>query len=120
GHTGSVLSLVVGAGMLFSGSSDHHSIRVWSLDSLECRHVLNGHTSDVTAVICWDQYLFTGSLDKTIKVWGATENGNIEQVYKHDVDNCVLAFCGMHDAKKNPILLCSCKDSGVHIYDLPS
>ena len=27
GHTGSVLSLVVGAGMLFSGSSDH-SIRV--------------------------------------------------------------------------------------------
>ncbi|PWA77958.1 hypothetical protein CTI12_AA221290 [Artemisia annua] len=119
GHTRSVLSLVVGAGMLFSGSSDH-SIRVWSLDSLECRHVLNGHTGDVTAVICWDRYLFSGSLDKTIKVWGATEDGNIEQVYKHDVDNGVLAFCGMHDAEKKPMLLCLCKDSGVHIYDLPS
>ena len=86
GHTGSVLSLFVGAGMLFSGSSDH-SIRVWSLDSLECRHALDGHTGDVTAVICWDRYLISGSLDITIKVWGATEDGNIEQVYKHDVDN---------------------------------
>ncbi|PWA70003.1 hypothetical protein CTI12_AA292690 [Artemisia annua] len=119
GHTGSVLSLVVGAGTLFSGSSDH-SIRAWSLDSLECKHVFNGHKGDVTAVICWDRYLISGSLDKTIKVWGATEDGNIEQVYKHDVDNGVLAFCGMHDAEKKPMLLCLCKDSGVHIYDLPS
>lgn len=86
GHSGSVLSLIIGAKKLFSGSADH-TIRVWDCDSLECTHVLNGHTSDVTAVLCWDQYLLSGSLDKTIKVWGASESGNIEEVYIHNVND---------------------------------
>ncbi|KAI3683203.1 hypothetical protein L1987_83703 [Smallanthus sonchifolius] len=118
GHKGSVLSLIIGAKKLFSGSTDH-TIRVWDIESLECKHVLNGHTGDVTSVICWDQYLLSGSLDKTIKVWGATESGSIEEVYKHDVDDGVVAFCGIHDAVEKPILLCSCKDNGVCLYDLP-
>ncbi|KAJ0634327.1 putative transcription factor C3H family [Helianthus annuus] len=136
GHTGSVLSLIIGAKKLFSGSADctirvkivstfllivvPFSLKVWDVESLECKHVLNGHSGDVTSVICWDQYLFSGSLDKTIKVWGATASGNIEEVYRHDADDGVLAFCGMHDSEEKPILLCSCKDDGVCIYDLPS
>ncbi|KAJ9539505.1 hypothetical protein OSB04_032238 [Centaurea solstitialis] len=119
GHTKSVLSLIVGAKRLFSGSADH-TIRVWNTESLECLHVLHGHTGDVTAILCWDLYLLSGSLDKKIKVWAATESGNIEEVYEHDVDDGVLAFCGMHDAEAKPILLCSCKDNGVCLYDLPS
>uniref|UniRef100_UPI001CB9413A zinc finger CCCH domain-containing protein 48-like n=1 Tax=Erigeron canadensis TaxID=72917 RepID=UPI001CB9413A len=119
GHTGAVLSLIIGAKRLYSGSADH-TIRVWGCESLRCSHVLSGHTSDVTAVLCWDQYLFSGSLDNTIKVWGETESGSIEQVYKHEVNNGVLALRGMHDAEEKPIMLCSCRDDGVHLYDLPS
>ncbi|KAI3826801.1 hypothetical protein L1987_00857 [Smallanthus sonchifolius] len=119
GHKGSLLSLIVGAKKLFSGSIDH-TIRVCDLESLDCKHVLNGHTGDVTSVMCWDQYLLCGSLDKMINVWGATKSGNIEEVYKHDVDDAVVAFCGMHDEEEKPILLCSYKDNGVCLYDLPS
>ncbi|KAI3826800.1 hypothetical protein L1987_00856 [Smallanthus sonchifolius] len=41
-------------------------------------------------------YLLSGSLDKTIKVWGATESGNIEEVYKHDVDDKKRRACYVH------------------------
>ncbi|XP_071715678.1 zinc finger CCCH domain-containing protein 48-like [Rutidosis leptorrhynchoides] len=119
GHTGSVLSLIIGNKRLYSGSADH-TIRAWDCNSLECIHVLSGHKSDVTTVLCWDQYLLSGSLDKTIKVWGAAEGGNLVQVYQLDVVDAVLALCGMHGAEGKPILLCSCKDNGVYLFDLPS
>ncbi|KAI8025986.1 Zinc finger CCCH domain-containing protein 48 [Camellia lanceoleosa] len=32
----------------------------------------------------------------------------------------VLALCGIHDAEAKPILLCSCNDNSVRLYDLPS
>lgn len=36
-------------GLLVSGSSDNTG-RIWSLESLECMHVLEGHTDTVNAV----------------------------------------------------------------------
>ena len=32
----------------------------------------------------------------------------------------VLALTGMHDAHGKPILLCSCNNNTVYLYDLPS
>lgn len=32
----------------------------------------------------------------------------------------ILSLCGMHDAQAKPVLLCSCNDNCVRIYDLPS
>lgn len=32
----------------------------------------------------------------------------------------LLTLCGMHDLESKPILLCSCNDNTVHLYDLPS
>ncbi|GFY85952.1 zinc finger WD40 repeat protein 1 [Actinidia rufa] len=100
GHSGGVVSLVVGANSwLYSGSMDH-TIRVWDRDTFECIHTLNGHTDVVMSVVCWDSYLLSCSLDGTIKG--------------------ILALCGIHDAEAKPILLCSCNDNSVRLYDLPS
>ncbi|PSS24341.1 Zinc finger CCCH domain-containing protein [Actinidia chinensis var. chinensis] len=120
GHSGGVVSLVTGANnRLYSGSMDH-TIRVWDCNTFECIHTLNGHTDVVMSVLCWDSYLLSCSLDGTIKVWCATEDGGIEVCYTHKEEHGVLALCGIHDAEAKPILLCSCNDSSVRLYDLPS
>ncbi|KAA8533783.1 hypothetical protein F0562_031300 [Nyssa sinensis] len=119
GHTLAVVTLVVGANRLYSGSMDH-SIRVWSLETLQCLQTMTEHTSVVMSVLCWDQFLLSCSLDKTIKVWVATESGNLEVTYTHNEENGLLTLCGMHDSEAKPVLLCSCNDNSVHVYDLPS
>ncbi|KDP22336.1 hypothetical protein JCGZ_26167 [Jatropha curcas] len=119
GHSVAVVSLVVGANRLYSGSMDH-SIRVWNLETLQCVQTLTDHTSVVMSVLCWDQFLLSCSLDQTIKVWAATESGNLEVTYTHKEEHGLLTLCGMHDFEGKPILLCSCNDNSVHLFDLPS
>ncbi|CAI0404111.1 unnamed protein product [Linum tenue] len=119
GHSLAVVSLVVGANRLFSGSMDN-SIKVWNLENLQCVQTLTGHTSVVMSVLCWDQFLLSSSLDKTIKVWAATERGDLEVTYTHQEEHGLLKLCGMHDLEGKPLLLCSCNDNSVRIYDLPS
>lgn len=119
GHTLAVVSLVVGANRLYSGSMDN-SIRVWNLETLQCIQTLTDHTSVVMSVLCWDQFLLSSSLDGTIKVWVATESGSLEVTYTHNEVDGVVSLCGMHDSEAKPVLLCSCIDNCVRVYDLPS
>ncbi|XP_068634487.1 zinc finger CCCH domain-containing protein 17-like [Aristolochia californica] len=119
GHNLAVVSLIVGANRLYSGSMDK-TIKVWDLATLQCLQTLTDHTSVVMSVLCWDQFLLSASLDKTIKVWAATESGNLEVIYTHSEEHGVLSLCGMHDAQAKPVLLCACNDNTVCLYDLPS
>lgn len=93
---------------------------MWDLKTLQCLQTLNGHTNFVTSLICWDSYLLSGSLDNTLKVWAATESGDVQVVYEVKQESGVLALSGMEDAEAKPILLCSSKDNTVRLYDLPS
>ncbi|GMH09048.1 hypothetical protein Nepgr_010888 [Nepenthes gracilis] len=72
------------------------------------------------SLLCWEQFLLSCSLDKTIRVWVATESGNLEVTYTHNEEHGVLTLCGMHDSEAKPVLLCSCNDNSVRLYDLPS
>ncbi|KAJ4703054.1 Zinc finger CCCH domain-containing protein [Melia azedarach] len=92
-HSGSVLSLAVGTRKkkLFSSCADG-TIR----------------------------YLFSCSLDKTIKIWIANQDGNFEVTYTHEEQYGVVSLFGMLDAEGKPMLLTSCKDSGIRVYELPS
>ncbi|KAF4371292.1 hypothetical protein F8388_023452 [Cannabis sativa] len=119
GHSLPVVSLVVGANRLYSGSMDH-SIKVWSLETLQCLQTLTDHSAVVMSVLCWDQFLLSCSLDQTIKVWVSTQNGGLEVTYTHNEEHGVLALCGMHDSEGKPVLLSSCNDNSVRLYDLPS
>lgn len=53
---------------LFSGSSDK-TIKIWSLDTLECVQTLPGHTDGVNVVIpMGNDKIVSGSNDNTAKV----------------------------------------------------
>ncbi|GLT36013.1 hypothetical protein SLA2020_104180 [Shorea laevis] len=119
GHTLAVVSLVVGGNRLYSGSMDH-SIRVWSLETLQRLQTLTEHTSVVMSLLCWEQFLLSCSLDQTIKVWMAAESGNLELTYTHNEEHGLLTLCGTPDLEGKPVLLCACNDNSVRLYDLPS
>ncbi|CBI35382.3 unnamed protein product, partial [Vitis vinifera] len=119
GHNGAVVSLTVGDGRLYSGSMDN-TIRVWDLDTLQCIHTLKEHASVVMSLVCWGPYLISCSLDQTIKVWFATEAGNLEVTYTRNEEHGVLSLFGMNNSEGKPILLCSCNDNSVRLYELPS
>ncbi|KAL3834506.1 hypothetical protein ACJIZ3_009242 [Penstemon smallii] len=147
GPVGQVYSLVVGSDLLFAGTQDGtilawrfnvaancfepaasltgHTLAVvtlvvWSLETLQCLQTLQGHTDVVMSVLCWDQFLLSASLDKTVKVWVATDTGNLEVTYTHTEEHGVLTLCGMHDSEAKPVLLCSSNDNTIRVYDLPS
>ncbi|XLU44605.1 hypothetical protein S245_039419 [Arachis hypogaea] len=116
GHSKPVVCLAIGSHkMLYSGSMDH-SIKVWDLDTLQCTMTLNGHTDFVTSLICWDNYLLSGSSDCTVNVWVCTEEGTLEVTYTHTHENAVIGLYGMTDAEAKPILFCSCKDNSIPTY----
>ncbi|OMO71833.1 Zinc finger, CCCH-type [Corchorus olitorius] len=121
GHTRAVVSLAAGAeNRLYSGSVDH-SIKVWSLDTLQCLQTLTEHTDVVMSLLCWEDFLLSCSLDQTIKVWWiATENGGLEVTHTHSEEHGLLILRGMHDMESKPVLLCACNDNSVRLYDLPS
>nr|CAD1830249.1 unnamed protein product [Ananas comosus var. bracteatus] len=119
GHKKAVVSFIVGAHRLYSGSMDC-TIRVWDLATLQCTHTLTGHESVVMSLLCWDQFLFSCSLDGTVKVWAATGKNGIEVEYTHKEEHGVLVLHGVNDAKASPVLMCSCNDNVVRVYDLPS
>ncbi|KAK4280575.1 hypothetical protein QN277_012187 [Acacia crassicarpa] len=119
GHTKAVVCLTGGPGdKLYSGSVDH-SIKVWDLNTLQCT-TLKGHSDVVTSLIFCDKYLFSSSLDGTVKIWTATENETLEVVYTHHEESGVVKINGMIDAKGKSVLFCSCKNHSVGLYEMPT
>ncbi|KAE8076586.1 hypothetical protein FH972_015225 [Carpinus fangiana] len=100
--------------MLFAGG------QVWDHKTLECVMTLDGHADTVTSLICWEDYLLSGSLDRTIKAWALNEGGHLEAIYTHVEEHGVVAFWGMKDENGKPTLYCSCNNNYVQLYEMPS
>lgn len=118
GHSGPVHSLVIGAGhgKLYSGSAD--CINVWD-QTLQCIQTIDGHSKEVTSLVCWDRYLMSASLDKRLKIWCATDSGSIEMIYEHQEDQGLVAMT-IIDQPESRYLLLSLEDKSLRIFDFPS
>ena len=73
GHTSGVRSVSFSGDKIVSGSWDK-TVRVWELNpngKYECKHILQGHTREVSSVsFCGDgSRIVSGSYDNTVRVW---------------------------------------------------
>ena len=53
-----------------SGSEDE-TLKIWDVETGECKQTLNGHTNRVNccAVSRLGKWVLSGSFDKTLKIW---------------------------------------------------
>ena len=61
--------------LAISGHKDG-SLRGWNIATGGCDHVIRGHDAVVYCIASWEQYLVTGSLDRTIKIWQVGGTGS--------------------------------------------
>ncbi|EPS62406.1 hypothetical protein M569_12385 [Genlisea aurea] len=123
GHTGAVRSLIVGAKNALYSSSNDCTVKQWNRKRLDlgCLQTLKGHTKEVTCVITWEKFLITGSLDGTVKVWGSNNGRDIEIVHEAlQLDAAIVGLRGKNDSNGKPVMLCSCSDSTVRLFEVPS
>ena len=122
GHLGAVTGLSLVGGMLWSGGMDG-TVRLWNVESGDNCHLIPcvkkesvgnivahvGHSGPVTGLIPFEapnaqgSFVFSSSLDDTVKVWNAT---NGECVASESHGQGVTAIALSSDLKGNPLLLC--------------
>ena len=69
GHNWAIFCLrLVSRNLLVSASYDS-SIKLWNLVNGRCINTLNGHTSSILCIDANEDYIYSGSHDKTIKIW---------------------------------------------------
>ena len=63
GHEGNVRSLVAINSSLLASGSDDGTIKIWSMDTWECRRTLAQHIDDISGLITIRDKLVSGSVD---------------------------------------------------------
>mmetsp|Transcript_24046 Transcript_24046/g.43147 ORF Transcript_24046/g.43147 Transcript_24046/m.43147 type:complete len:441 (-) Transcript_24046:104-1426(-) len=120
GHLGAVTGLALMKGVLWSGGMDG-TVRLWNVESGDPAHLISavkkdavgngalpaGHSGPVTGLLPFEveagSFVFSSSLDETVKVWNAT---NGECVASETHGQGVTSIALTSDLKGNPLLLC--------------
>lgn len=61
--------------------------KIWDLPAMRCAATLTGHRERVTCVVCASNVVFTGSVDRTIRVWSLLQNGECVAVLRGHTDS---------------------------------
>ncbi len=118
GHAGWVSALTVDPqGHWLASGADDQTVRLWDLQSSQCRHVLEGHTGSVNALMVdpHGQWLASASDDQTVRVWN-TQSGQCNQVLASHNDSVLALAVDPH----GQWLASGSSDKTVHVWDIQS
>jgi len=87
---GPVFALKISSTLMFSGHLN--GVKVWDLQTFDCKGTLSGHVGNVKALCVVANRLFTGSSDCSIKVW------NLENM------TCLHTLTGAHSGEIREML----------------
>ena len=69
GHKNSVKTLCKISENYFASGSFDNKIKIWDINERKCADTLEGHSSNVTYIIKYDDKLISCSCDHSIKIW---------------------------------------------------
>jgi GTPase SAR1 family protein len=98
GHTGWVTSVAVSPdGKWATSGSDDKTLKIWNLETGECRETLKGHTSVVMSVAITPdgKWILSGSADDTVRVWDARSGQEVAKLAGHTSET--LSVVAFHD-----------------------
>jgi WD40 repeat protein len=65
-HSSDIFTMIkINRHFLATGSTDH-SIKIWDITNFKCVKTLKGHSMDILCLACDDDFLWSGSMDKSI------------------------------------------------------
>ena len=92
-HKGQVTCITTTSDEAFIVSGGDVSLRVWSVETAREVALLDGHSSWVHCVATSSQYLFSGSFDKTVRVYRAGDYGLVTTLEGHQGEvSCLLVY----------------------------
>jgi WD40 repeat protein len=66
-HNSDIFTMVkIKSHLLATGSTDH-TIKIWDITNFTCIKVIKGHALDILCIAYNDEFLWSGSMDKSIK-----------------------------------------------------
>jgi WD40 repeat protein len=141
GHAAEITGLViVGGNMLWSSSTDQ-SIRLWDLQSGQCKYLITGatpgtvggnpvppspagqqgpagvgHTAAVTDLVLFESpqgtFVLSSSLDGTVKAWNATDG---QCMFSESHGQGIVSMALSADTQNNPLLLVGLESGDIMI-----
>lgn len=100
-----------------SPSSKDKTVRIWDLETGECRATLEGHTNQVMSVAITPdgKRILSGSFDKTVRVWDAGSGREVAKLKGHP--SPVWPVVALHD---NARVLSGGGDGTLRLWELTS